>query len=120
MRRFLLHVGIVVVLSCWSAMLLAEEKKSVDSDLRRVRIVYIVSADRYEKSEYKAALEHAIRDLQKWYAKQLGGPTFRLNDPIVEVVKSNNPANWFYDNPNENNKDNWEYNNTLAEAKRLL
>ncbi|MFC1793808.1 hypothetical protein ACFL3Q_09510 [Planctomycetota bacterium] len=38
----------------------------------------------------------------------------------MEVVKSNKPANWFYDNPNGDNKDNWGYNNTLSEARRLL
>jgi len=120
MRRLFLQLGMIIVLSSWSAMLLAEEKKAVEGDVRRVRIVYIVSADRDEKPEYTAALEHAIRDLQKWYAKQLGGPTFQLSDPVVEVVKSDKLANWFYENPNGDNKDNWGYNNTLAEAKRLL
>lgn len=120
MRRFLLLLGMFTVLSNFSVMLSSEEKKAADDDIKRVRIVYIVSADRDEKPEYTAALDHAIRDLQKWYSKQLGGPTFQLNVPVVEVVKSDKPANWFYDNPNGLNKDNWGYNNTLAEAKRLL
>lgn len=120
MRRLLLLLGMFTVLSNFSVMLSSEEKKAADDDIKRVRIVYIVSADRDEKPEYTAALDHAIRDLQKWYAKQLGGPTFQLNVPVVEVVKSDKPANWFYDNPNGLNKDNWGYNNTLAEAKRLL
>lgn len=120
MRRLLLLLGLFTVLSNFSVMLSSEEKKAADDDIKRVRIVYIVSADRDEKPEYTAALDHAIRDLQKWYSKQLGGPTFQLNVPVVEVVKSDKPANWFYDNPNGLNKDNWGYNNTLAEAKRLL
>jgi len=119
MQKLFLQVVMIVVLSSWPPTLLAEEKKA-HNDIRRVRIVYIVSADRDEKLEYTAALKHAILDLQKWYAKQLGGPTFRLYDPVVEVVKSDKSANWFYDNPNGNNKDNWGYNNTLAEASRLL
>ena len=98
----------------------SEPAKESIAGLRRVRIVYLVSADRMEKKEYTNAIEYAIRDLQTWYAKQLGGPTFRLNDPIVEVVKSKWPANWFYDNPNGRHKDNWGFNNTLSEAKRLL
>ena len=90
-----------------------------ESNLRRVRVIYLVSSDREEKVGYTAAIEHAIRDLQNWYGRQLGGPTFRLSDPAVEVVKSNRPADWFYGNPNGNPKDNWGYNNTLDEAKRL-
>ena len=90
------------------------------SSLRRVRVIYLVSRDREEKTEYTAAIEHAIRDLQKWYEQQLNGATFRLNDPVVEVVKSKRTAEWFYCNPNGNHKDNWGYNNTLDETKRLL
>ncbi len=90
------------------------------AELNRVRVVYLVSGDRDEKAEYTAAIEHAIRDLQAWYAKQLGGPTFRLHAPIVEVAKSGRPAEWFYSNPNGANKDDWGYNNALDEARRLL
>ena len=89
-------------------------------ELRRVRVIYLVSSDREELPEYTAALEHAVRDLQQWYAKQLGGPTFRLSDPVVEVVKSEQKATWFYANPNGDRRDDWGFNNTLAEAKRLL
>lgn len=90
------------------------------STLRRVRMIYLVSFDREENVEYTAAIEHAIRDLQNWYGRQLSGPTFRLSDPVVEVVKSNRPADWFYGNPNGNHKDNWGFNNTLDETRRLL
>ena len=90
-----------------------------ETKLRRVRVVYLVSRDRKENVEYTAAIEHAIRDLQKWYGKQLGGPTFRLSDPVVEVVHSNRPAAWFYSNPNGKDQDNWGFNNALGEAKEL-
>tara|TARA_R100000750_G_C2335507_1_gene91919 strand:+ start:288 stop:1241 length:954 start_codon:yes stop_codon:yes gene_type:complete len=88
--------------------------------IRRVRVIYLVSQDREENIEYTAAIEHAIRDLQKWYGRQLNGPTFRLNDPVVEVVKSDKDAEWFYGHPNGSLKDNWGFTNTLDEAKRLL
>jgi len=87
--------------------------------LRRVRVVYLVSHDRVENPAYTAAIEHAVGDLQKWYARQLGGPTFRLGDPVVEVLKSERPADWFYANPNGEHPDNWGFNNTLDEARRL-
>ncbi len=92
---------------------------SKEQAIRQVRIIYLVSSDRKEKAKYTRALEYAIRDLQKWYGKQLGGPTFRLHDPVVEVVKSTKPAEWYYGNTNGVDKDNWGFNNTLEEAKRL-
>ena len=107
---------ILLILACNPK---AEASDSQRTDLRRVRVIYLVSHDRTENAEYTAAIDYAVRDLQKWYAKQLDGPTFRLSDPVVEVVKSERPANWFYGNPNGGDKDNWGYNNTLDEAKRL-
>lgn len=92
----------------------------VAKNSRTVRFIYMVSKDRRERKDYKQAIEHAARDIQKWYGQQLGGPTFRLNDPVVEVVRSREKAAWFYANPNGGSKDSWGFNNTLAEAKRLL
>lgn len=102
----------------------AEDISSLHSSLpgepQKVRVVYIVSADREEVSEYTQALEHAIRDLQIWYANELGGVTFQLNDPVVEVVKSEQLANWYYSNPAGPDKDSWGFANTLADAQKLV
>lgn len=87
---------------------------------RTVRVVYLVSSDREERPEYTRAIDAAVRDLQQWYAGQLGGATFTINARGVEVVRSNKAAAWFYDNPNGTRPDDWGYNNTLAEAARLL
>ena len=67
---------------------------------KSVRIIYLVSADRTVREDFKKGIETAAKDLQAWYGKQLGGPTFRLNDPVVEVVKSDKDAKWFYSHPN--------------------
>jgi hypothetical protein len=93
---------------------------TVEPRPKSVRIVYLVSADRTVREDYKKAIEMAAKDLQAWYAKQLGGPTFRLNDPVVEVAKSDKNANWFYDHANGAWKDDWGFNNGLAEARRLV
>lgn len=90
-----------------------------ETNQRRVRVVYLVSSNRTENVEYTAAIEHAVRDLQKWYGQQLGGPTFLLSDQPVEVVASNQAAEWFYSNPCGSDPDSWGFNNTLAEAQRL-
>jgi hypothetical protein len=86
---------------------------------RCVRVIYMVSKDREVKREYVQAIEKAARSVQTWYAVQLGGRTFRLHDPVVEVVKSDKEAKWFTENPNKSLKDNWGFLNTLAETKRL-
>lgn len=112
-----------VSLSLLTLLLVSSLVKAGDggeSTLRPVRVVYLVSGDREENVEYTAAIEHAIRNLQKWYGRQLNGPTFRLNDPVVEVVQSPRPASWFYGNPNGEQVDNWGFNNTLGEANRLV
>ncbi|OYP36594.1 hypothetical protein CGZ80_08170 [Rhodopirellula sp. MGV] len=114
-----------MLLACtWFANVQAEtpteRSKSTESDLNVVRVVYLVSRDRTERPEYTAAIEQAIVDLQKWYAGQLGGATFRLHSPIVEVIKSPKPAVWFHANPAGEHKENWGYNNTFAEASELV
>ena len=87
---------------------------------KSVRIVYLVSADRSVREDFKKGIEAAAKDVQAWYAKQLGGPTFRLNDPVVEVARSDKDAKWFYGHPNGDDKDDWGFNNGLAEARRLV
>jgi hypothetical protein len=87
---------------------------------KSVRIIYLVSADRNVREDFRKGIETAAKDLQGWYGKQLGGPTFRLNDPVVEVAKSDKDAKWFYSHPNGKNKDDWGFNNGLAEARRLV
>jgi hypothetical protein len=89
------------------------------SPVRSVRMIYLVSGDREVNPRYVNAMERAIVELQAWYGKQLGGPSFRVYSPVVEVVKSDRPASWFYANRNGLNKDDWGYNNTLEEARRL-
>jgi hypothetical protein len=84
---------------------------------KSVRIVYLVSADKTVREDYRKGIETAAKDLQSWYAKQLGGPTFRLNEPVVEVVKSDKKADWFYGHPDGDNKDDWGFNDEAAQAE---
>ena len=115
-RQCNLLLALLLVLTPCSLLKAADTKTP---SLHRVRVIYLVSHDREENTEYTAAIEHAIKNLQDWYGHQLGGRTFRLNDPVVEVVKSNRGADWFYGNPNGDHQDNWGFNNTLDEARRL-
>lgn len=85
-----------------------------------VRFVYLVSADREVEADYLAAITAAAREVQRFYARQLGGPTFLLNDPVVEVARSDRPAAWFYTHDTGSHPDQWGFDNGLAEAQRLL
>ena len=69
--------------------------------------------------EYVDVIEDAARDIRGWYAKQLGGPTFHLADPIVEVLHSDKRAAWFTTHPNGNDEASWGFCNTLDEMRRL-
>jgi hypothetical protein len=111
------YAFVLLILYSLSLTCRAEEEKP---GLRPVRVIYLVPSDLEERAAYKAAIHAAILDLQKWYGKQLKGPTFRLNDPIVEVAKSEQTAAWFYDHPAGPRGDDWGFNNSLAEAKRLF
>ena len=90
-------------------------------EIPSVRVVYLVSADRQERSDYKAAIKMAVLDIQKWYRKQMNGRTFRLNDPVVEVLQSNQPASWFTGTPIPGvGEGDWGFQHTLSEIRRLL
>lgn len=85
-----------------------------------VRFVYIVSADREVRQDFRQAIAAAARTVQRFYASQLGGRTFALSNPVVDVVRSDKPAAWFYANPTQSDQDGWGFDNGLAEARRLL
>ena len=113
------RVGSLCLLLCFVSFVIADST-GVRPRPKSVRVIYLVSADRPVRKDFAKGIETAAKDLQRWYGKQLGGPTFRLNDPVVEVVKSDKKAEWFYGHPNGNHKDNWGFNNGLAEARRLV
>ena len=114
-NRFCLGLWIL----CCLSTLAQSEPATVDQD-KTVRVVYLVSKDREVRRDCQQAIEGAIRELQGWYAHQLNGPTFKLHNPVVEVIHSSQPADWFYSHANGGNQDDWGFNNTLAEASRLL
>ena len=87
---------------------------------KSVRAVYLVSRDRKVEPAYEQAIELAIKDLQGWYARQLRGRTFTLNERIVEVARSAQSAEWFYSHVTGTNPEQWGYDNALAEASRLV
>lgn len=60
-----------------------------------VRVLYLVPEDREHRADFEAAIEGCALDLQAWFYGHLGGKTFGLNDPIVEVRKTPHVAAWY-------------------------
>jgi hypothetical protein len=65
-----------------------------------VRAMYLVPADRAPNPAYAAAIEGALLDLQRWYGDELGGYTFALASPSVEVVSTSHNAAYYCTTPN--------------------
>ncbi len=85
----------------------------------QVRIVYLVPTDRVANATYVSTLQNAAQHLQVWYRDQMGnGKTFRLHDPIVEVVNASHDAAWYSTNPVKG-FDLWFWNNVLSDAFAL-
>lgn len=67
-----------------------------------VRVLYLVPQDREVRSEYLAAIEHAVKHLQIWYRNELGtGKTVTLDTlvPVVEVFPTPHIASFYATNP---------------------
>lgn len=82
-----------------SATVLAAEQ-SVATPEPRVRVVYLVPADRVARADYVDRIEAAIRHVQIWTRNEMGDrTTFSLNKRPVEVIQTPHDAAWYKDNP---------------------
>ncbi len=53
----------------------------------QVRMLYVYPRDRAVRQDYLAAIQTAFRDLQSWFASQLGGPTFTVATPQPQLCQ---------------------------------
>jgi hypothetical protein len=60
-----------------------------------VHFVCIIPSDAEEVPERTTALENFSADIQDFFAVQLSGKSFSLNDPCVEVIQSEHPTSYF-------------------------
>jgi hypothetical protein len=85
-----------------------------------VRAMYLVPADRAPNPAYAAAIEGALLDLQRWYGDELGGYTFALASPSVEVVSTSHTAAYYSTTPNPFPDTNYDFFfNVLDDATSL-
>ena len=60
-----------------------------------VQVIYAIPSDRSENPHYVEAIRHAILDLQKWYAEQLDGFTFAIENPTPLTCAVEDPAEYY-------------------------
>jgi hypothetical protein len=119
-RTALLGVAFVALLGCATSPTHGAGPVPTAPAPMSVRFVYLVSADRPVRQDFIDAIAGAAQHVQRFYARELGGPTFGLNRSVVEVARSDKPASWFYAHDTGSHKDQWGFDNGLSEAKRLL
>lgn len=92
------------------------------NDRKIVRVVYLVPADREPKELYRKSIEKAIKEVRNWYYTTTG-MTFTLSKPVVEIKRSEKPADWFDNTPdqvwNGEYRHLWFTGNTRTEMKSI-
>ena len=84
----------------------------------RVRLFYLVPADKEINPVVAKGIERAIRHLQIWYQQQLGGKTFTIGYPVVTIMKTPHPTSWYTTTPN-GSKEWWYWYNAADDGMRL-
>jgi hypothetical protein len=78
---------------------------------------YLVPAGLFPRDDYLNAIRSAALDVQRWYWEQLqNGSSFRLNDPIVQVIQTGNPDWWYAQNHIGENQSVWFWLNALNDG----
>lgn len=60
-----------------------------------VQVIYAIPSDRLHNTRYEAAINGAILHVQDWYADQLDGRTFAIEEPAPLVCEVEKPAEYF-------------------------
>lgn len=84
-----------------------------------VRVFWLIPSDvAYDQKIYDGMV-NVMREAQRYYQQELG-KTFTLNNPVVEVVAGDHPANWYETNQigGPNNSHWWTTQNMQAELMR--
>ncbi len=82
-----------------------------------VRALYLVPADEEPDRRFERAVAAALIEVRDWLARQLGGPTIELDEPVLEVRQSPHPAAWFRDHDGHGSpRTQWFWENAIAGA----
>ena len=89
---------------------------------KQVRVIYLIPSDKTIRSDYAAAAQNAIVDVQDFYRREMpSNVTFATHSPIVEVFQTTHTTAWYANNPvnGSNQQAYWFYYNTLADGFAL-
>lgn len=87
------------------------------TELPRVRVVYLVPSDRSPQHDFETATGKAIKHVQRWYRDHMGnGKTFRLHQPVVEVVQLPHAEGWYREHDVDPDRKQWFWRNVLDDA----
>lgn len=84
-----------------------------------VRVFWLIPSDvAYDQKIYDG-MGNVMLEAQRYYQQELG-KSFKLNNPIVEVVNGDHPANWYETNPIGGSANSywWTTQNMQAELMR--
>lgn len=79
-----------------------------------VRVFYIRPTDVAENPKYATGIASVMKDAQKYYLDQCKF-TFRLNEPVVEVVQGSHPRSWYEKTQSGSDSHWWTVNNGQAD-----
>jgi len=88
-----------------------------------VRVVYLVPLDRPFNSTYRARIQAAIENVQRWYRGEMEAlgvrKGFTLHTPVVEFALTPHAASWYATTPNGDDFRYWFHNNVYDDAFAL-
>ncbi|WP_078854111.1 hypothetical protein [Streptomyces sp. NRRL F-5135] len=75
------------------------ERKVADPPTGTVRVFWLRPSDVANDARYPNGITGVMRESQRFYRQELG-VTFKLNNPVVEVVQGNHGRAWYENTPN--------------------
>jgi hypothetical protein len=84
-----------------------------------VRVYWLRPTDVPYDQRYPDGIANVMRETQRYYRQELG-VTFKLNDPVVEVVAGEHDAAWYENTPNGGEEYWWVVFNMQQELMRRL
>ncbi|MEJ3749700.1 cellulose-binding domain-containing protein [Actinomycetes bacterium KLBMP 9797] len=84
-----------------------------------IRVYWLKPTDVAYDQRYPDGIANVMREAQRYYQQELGR-TFKLNNPVVEVVNGDHPRSWYENTPNGNECYWWVVFNMQQELMRKL
>jgi hypothetical protein len=88
-----------------------------DPPTKTVRVFLLRPSDVPFDQRYPDGIANVLREAQRYYGQELG-KTFRLNNPVVQIVVGDHVKSWYENTPNGGERYWWAVFNMQQELKR--